>query len=378
MRPKSFLICFLFVNSVLSQIAQHGIVVDSNSLEPIPYVNISWSNSKGTITNEQGNFKYFSEGDDDSYSIYISHLGYENKIIPRTVFPDSIYLVRKTYQLNEVTVIDTKDLKNKILKNMDNNYDSEKTCESFFIKQFLQENGDYVNYLEALGVIENRSKPDILKVNIKGVRKTDDLITSYINFIHQNVYLLLTEATTEIINKGEIIGYDWVDSNIIEATLEEYKTKQKYLLTIDTSDHSIQKVVKNTLTNELKHKFQWETIRDEGEEIEFEGFLQGKLLEYDFKKVEGKYYLNRIRHKVKAVLVSKDNSIKHEFISEQLYLTTQVISDCQTKEMKALKRGKALNDLKIKDYNKESWQVLNAILPLVEQQKILNVLGKAN
>lgn len=375
MRPQYLLLFFFFINSLYGQFVHKGVIVDSVSLEPISYVNISWSSSKGTITNEQGKFKYISEGYDENISIYISHLGFENKIIPRAVLSDTIYLVQKTYQLNEVTVIDTKELKNKILKNIEINYDSGKTCESFFIKQFLQENGDYVNYLEAVGVVENRSKSDILKVKIKGVRKTDNLITPYINFIHQNIYLLLTEATTEIINKGKIIDYDWVDSNIIEATLEEYKTKQKYLLTIDTSDHSIQRVVKNTLTNELKNKFQWETIRDEGEEKEFEGYLQGKLLEYDYKKIEGKYYLNRIRHKVKAVLISKDNTIRHEFLSEQLYLTTEVTSDCQTKEMKALKRGKALNDLKIKDYNNESWQFLNAILPIAEQQKILNELG---
>jgi len=378
MKFKLFLAVSFLIEIISGQEAHYGTIIDSLSLDPIPYVSLEWSSKKGTITNEQGRYRIFFESLNDSSSITISHLGYHDIFLKQNELSDSIHLVSKTYRLNEVIVVDTYDLKNKVLSNFKRNYASEEVCEAFFLKQFLKENGKYVNYLEAMGMVKNRLKPESTKVYLQGVRKTDNLITPYINFVYQNIHKLIGRTINAILQDGEITNFDWVDSNFIEASVENQETKEKHLLTIDTSDYSIRKVIKNTITNELKNKFQWETIRDEGKKIEYEGFLQGELLEYDFKKIADKYHLNRIRQRVKAVLVSKDKSIKHEFISEQLYLTTEIIATCEKSEvMKPLKRGKALRDINVKR-NPEQWQELNAILPLKEQQKILDALGKAH
>ena len=226
-------------------------------------------------------------------------------------------------------------------------------------------------------MVESRPVPEKLKVKIKGVRKTDNLITPYINFIHQNIHKLLGRTTAAIIKEGAMIDYHWVGPNHIAATLEHRKTGEKYILTIDPGDYSIQKVTKNDLTDKLRNRFEWETIYDDGNKLEFHGYLQGELLEFDFRKSEGNYYLNKVRQKRKAVLLSKDESIRHEFVSEQLYITTEVSSDCRSNGMKTLKKGKALKEIEM-THDEQNWHLQNTLLPLKEQQIILDDLGRVH
>jgi hypothetical protein len=169
----------------------------------------------------------------------------------------------------------------------------------------------------------------------------------------------------------------WLNSEVVEALIEDSNSKEKYYLTIDTNDYSIQKVTKNNLTNEIDNKYNNTTIRIDGKKVEFDGYLQGALLEFEYKKIGDKYHLHRLYHKGKGILVSTDGALKHQFISEQLYLNTQVLKTCNEKLPNIkLKKCKSLRKINTK-YNKEDWSRLNTILPLKEQKLILDARGRA-
>lgn len=362
-----------FLTCLLSAQETHtGLVLDSLTRAPMRYVNFSWNNSQGAISNEEGRYELFFNAE-ESALVTVSYMGYRALELNIKALKDTLYLSPEVHKLDEVVLIDTDDLKNKILSNLKKNYETESDCAEFFYKQFLKENDKYVNYLEATGEVKKALNIEDQVIFIQGVRKTDNLITSYINFNFQSLFRLFKRVSKNILNDGEILDYKWVSPIIIEATIKDYNTKKSYFLTIDTSDYSIQKVVKNDLTEELDEKIFSKTMYIDRRKKEVEGFLQGEFFEYDFKKVGDKYHLNRIYHKGKGVLISKDRSINHRFLSEQLYVATNTLGSCTAKAgYLRLKRGKALRKVHKKF---KAWARLNGILPLKEQQQILNTLG---
>lgn len=374
MNAKISFLGLLWISLTYGQETYEGLVLDALTLEPLPYSNLSWYSNKGAITNEEGRYQLFLEAGNDA-EITFSHLGYSDLIIKPAAIKDTIFMVRQTYELDEVVVIDTDDLKNKVLANFEKNNGSLERCESFFFKQFSKENGKYINYLEAKGMVKQPFDHELLEVRIHAIRKTDDLVTQYVNYTYQRIPAILNWVTRNLLNECEIIDYDWIGPNLIEATAEDKKSKKKYILTIDTSDFFLLKVLSNDLTDNLGKASREQTLYDKGKKITFETFQQGTYWEYDFKITGDKYHINRIYTKGKGALVSKDKSIRHNFESEQLYLTTGVLPNCdKIKSMRLLKEGKSLRKINTK-YNKADWERLNAVLPLQEQQKILDALG---
>lgn len=375
MKYNTIFLFFFTLTFLSAQNNYRGIVLDSLSGEPMKYANFIWENGHGAITNEEGGYEFFVKTN-DSLLITISYIGYHDLQLNLRELNDTIYLSPKAYELDEVVVIDTDDLKKKILVNFNKNYELNSSCVEFFYKQFLKENDKYVNYLESIGVVKKLVDIEGQELYIKGVRKTENLITSYVNFRFQSISRLFDRISKNILKDGEITDYDWIAEKLIEVTVKDYETEKDYLLTIDTSDYSIQKVIKSDLTEGFNKKIFSKTMYINNKRHEVDGFLQGEFFEYDFKKVKGKYFLNHIYHKGKGILLSKDKTVKHQFISEQLYLTTNISSSCNPKKnYSQLKRGRDLRDINAK-LDQEQWSKLNAILPLKEQLEIISTLGK--
>lgn len=371
---------FLLTSGVLhSQTRYEGIILDSLTKEPLPYVNINFGLSKGLITNEEGKYAFYSETRDTSV-IQISHLGYISLSRKAMELRDTILLAPDVLQLNEVVVINTDDLKHKVLESVEKNYQIEESCESFFLKQFSKENGEYINYLETHGIVkktETENKPDF-KVYIKGIRKTENLVTSYINHRFPQLSALLRYATKNILQEGEIVDYSWIDTNFIEAEIRHLETKEVWVLTIDTSDYSIRKVTKNNLTDQLGNPYREQTIYIDGKKVVFQSYALGTRWECSFAKNGEKYYISHIYSTGRGALISKDKSIRHDFESQQQYLITEVLSTCETiSSLRPLKKRKSLRELSMK-YDEQDWDRFVGILPLKEQQKILDKLGSLN
>ncbi|MEZ4938785.1 MAG: DUF5686 family protein [Crocinitomicaceae bacterium] len=80
-----------------------GVVVDANTKEALPFVNIQFDDTKkGTVTNIDGKFRIEAP---ISTKLRFSFVGYENKIIEFVYLKDSVFLVPKTTQIGEVEVL---------------------------------------------------------------------------------------------------------------------------------------------------------------------------------------------------------------------------------------------------------------------------------
>ncbi|TBM99760.1 carboxypeptidase-like regulatory domain-containing protein [Hyunsoonleella flava] len=78
MKIKFTLLLFLFSFSIVAQ-SVTARLIDKSSQKPIPYANIKTGEYAGVISNDEGFFTISSE--DDSKSIIISCMGYENKTL---------------------------------------------------------------------------------------------------------------------------------------------------------------------------------------------------------------------------------------------------------------------------------------------------------
>ncbi|MDT0295876.1 carboxypeptidase-like regulatory domain-containing protein [Mesonia ostreae] len=111
---KIIFFLFLIYLPANSQILK-GIIIDSQTKEKLPYVNISLFNKNiGTSTNENGYFKFEISKKSSQDSLLISFIGYKDKIIPLKNYTSKISnnikieLEQKNELLNEVYISDNK------------------------------------------------------------------------------------------------------------------------------------------------------------------------------------------------------------------------------------------------------------------------------
>jgi len=83
-----------------------GIVVDSATFNPLPYVNIRIKNSfRGTNTDAQGNFSVLASKQD---TLILSLVGYQNVVIPLVDWePSIIRMAESSILLKTITITDT-------------------------------------------------------------------------------------------------------------------------------------------------------------------------------------------------------------------------------------------------------------------------------
>lgn len=110
-----FCISYLNDNLYSQTVSIKSIIIDNNTSLPLAYVNIYvLGTNKGIYSNESGIFTINIEEKD---SLIISHLGYKNLKISTKKINDTIYLIPKIEELEEVILSDNKPIK-KIIGNL--------------------------------------------------------------------------------------------------------------------------------------------------------------------------------------------------------------------------------------------------------------------
>lgn len=97
-------------------VAQTITISDSINLEPIPYATISFGNGLGNFADEEGEFSFSKEKYSDVDTLFISAMGYAEKIVLTTKLSEQILLQPEVSQLNEVVVSAPKNGKFKVRK----------------------------------------------------------------------------------------------------------------------------------------------------------------------------------------------------------------------------------------------------------------------
>ena len=160
-------ILLLFVFSLLlslfafgEELTLQGRVVDAETGEPLPYVNIRVGNGIGTLTNIEGSFKLLTEEKD---VLSFSFVGYEKLSLKADRMPDVIRLKPYTVKMKEVTVLplDEEDILKRVIENLRSDYKtgSKWTRKYFFRALMEQDSVSYIAeaFMEAFSVMNVRS-----------------------------------------------------------------------------------------------------------------------------------------------------------------------------------------------------------------------------
>ena len=108
-------------------------VVDSETGEALPYVNIYISSENGTMCNVDGNFSISAMPTD---TLRISRIGYETLLIVANKVHEVVKLDPIENMMNEVTVSGYKDLLGNIVGKLEEEYRTRKSEQSqYFMRQ---------------------------------------------------------------------------------------------------------------------------------------------------------------------------------------------------------------------------------------------------
>ncbi|TXD73336.1 carboxypeptidase-like regulatory domain-containing protein [Aequorivita antarctica] len=150
---KICILLLLISNLIWSQNNKiQGVVKDSETFQPIPYVNIYSenelkNNSTGSISNENGEFTVIN----NKSKIVFSHINYETFSIESDGNLKEILLKPKNYVLDEIVISNEKpkDYLKKIIKLSKNKIDKN-TLLKGYCREIVKVNNEYTKYSDAL------------------------------------------------------------------------------------------------------------------------------------------------------------------------------------------------------------------------------------
>lgn len=107
-------VLFTFLTLFLN--AQKHVLLDPEDSSPIAYATISFGNGNGLFADDSGTFVFYKKWYQDIDSLYISALGYKEKILSTKNLEATIYLQRDVAELKEVFLTAEKKRRYKIRK----------------------------------------------------------------------------------------------------------------------------------------------------------------------------------------------------------------------------------------------------------------------
>ena len=158
---KRFIIFLLFAVNLKAQSISVKIL-DSISFAPIPFATVSFSNSSGIISDENGDFELIKNELNDEDSLFISSMGYKKVSYSLNRFNDSIiFLSPKPIELNNVIITNRKlssqEIIEKIKAAITQNYQTDLSENKIFYRK------EYNSTIEKFEI--NKFKSSIDNVN---------------------------------------------------------------------------------------------------------------------------------------------------------------------------------------------------------------------
>ena len=227
---KRFIIFLLFAVNLKAQSISVKIL-DSISFAPIPFATVSFSNSSGIISDENGDFELIKNELNDEDSLFISSMGYKKVSYSLNRFNDSIiFLSPKPIELNNVIITNRKlssqEIIEKIKAAITQNYQTDLSENKIFYRK------EYNSTIEKFEI--NKFKSSIDNVN-------DLLIDSLLlNLPSEN------KSVTEVLsNYYGNLEEDNQKINLIKSR-ETYKKENEILESLNSKlEESLKKSLKS-------------------------------------------------------------------------------------------------------------------------------------
>lgn len=369
-----------------------GRVTDAETKEPLPFASV-WIKSKtiGTITNAHGDFDFHIPVEFSSETLVISMLGYKdfesavNSL--NTNEPLTIALENSLMLLNELVVRDSLtggDILQHALSRIEENYPMQPFLMEGFYRDIKKVGGTYISLLEAAVDIydENYKRPrnpNKLRegVRLHEVRKSIGYENKFASYFDQDNLLedMLLHNTIryrQIEDREEMYAVMKRDRdsyyNGNEIFVISYSGEYLLKIFVEKSDYSI-----------IHLEFEIDgSDKIPGRKKNMSSRFTGIKKTIDFKRIEGKMYLNYISVTSKVDWYdTKTNEVKFNTELFQQLLINHVIPNTDETISSVEKMSNYGLQYQQGSYNKKFWSMYNMIKDTPLDQKIVQDLEKA-
>lgn len=268
----SFSLLLLGITCIQAQVVT-GKLLDSITLQAIPYATIQLGNTRGVISNAEGQFNLLlDKTTTDTDSLFISCMGYES--LGRTIgeLKDGlVYLNPKPIALNSVIVSNkqysAEDILDLVKSNLDRNYNRDLTKKRLFFREYYYQHLYKSKYSDLESTIKafNKSFLDSVIQTVPKVdaRYTEVLCDFYGNFDNDYQKIDLIKAS-ELYDKNSALDLEALEdkfNTIIKKNVKSdsyFKIKSGFFGTKMDADELFESEVDSSDVDALNKKLEEE------------------------------------------------------------------------------------------------------------------------
>ncbi len=370
-----------FIVSLYSCFAQNqheGILLDSETEEPIEFVNI-YNGKDYTISNEEGRYAFSTSLD----SVMFYRIGYNKLNTTFEKLKDTLFLNKSVFELNEVVVTNAKTIYERIKDSVTTNYLLEPHTETFFLRTLLKKNNKIVRLQDVQGRVRRKTliytgtleleKKDY-EVEVQNMRKIG------VSKDENDVYFTfpsLHNVFKEFIRLNAM-GPDFEVTE--QPSDDELKTRVDFNSNVpETNGRAFGHYIINNMDNAIL-SFNVNIVPFHSE-IEKSAKVGSRLIENKvsifFKEdvSTGLYFINSAKREGKIEVTGPNSSFKDVYEMNIILTTSKSFGK---KDIKSnVNEHKDIFKLKYR-YNADYWSSQNQLLLTAEMQEFIKKMGEEN
>jgi len=382
-------------------IVAKAIIRDAHTKEPVPFVSASLENSGiGTVSNQSGEFMLKIPQSDTIRNIQISHIGYNQQIIPVGLFLNStidIYLQTKMVPLQEVIVglVNPQKIVREMINARPVNCQTEPVHFTGFYREGVERKNSIVSLTEAVVQIHKTGfdSPAEDQVKLLKMRKIsssdekDSIILKMRAGIDASLHLDIMKHLPDFLdfNDENPFNYTKIDMTVTDSGLAhviEFEQKTgiqeplyKGKLYIDANNSALL-VAHFEINPQYIDKAAGTLVLKKPRGVDIKPENASYYVHY--KYWNGKYYLNHLRGDL-TFKVKKKNAFLQSTKSIHTFFE-MVVCKIDTTDVKRFPRKESIMTHKIFSettfqYDKHFWDDFNIILPEERLNEAINQIS---
>jgi len=391
-----------FQNEKRETIILRGTIYDSETLEPIPYVNVGITGTTiGSVSNLNGEFQLIVHDPVNTSGIKLSHVGYQTLETECSFFAGrsiNFFLKPQTVTLQEITVsvADPQQILNDILKYKEQNYSPAPTYLTCFYREGIDHKQRNIDLTEAvLQIYKSGSMYDssydqvklIKKRRIVDQQKNDTIFPRMKSGINSCLVLDIIKELPDFIDPANNSFYTYAYKNVTTiddrlvniisftqkpSVREPLYTGELYVEVESKALAEIRFEMNPRLADKATNYFVAKKTRDINLSLQ-----EAKYMVSYKPATDGMYYINHIR----GDIVFKVRKKNHLFSSPLHFWFEMVTCKIDTEDVKSFQRNERLSpdnifSETIHSYDKNFWDNFNLILP--EERLLETMISNLN
>lgn len=367
-----------------------GTVVDAENNTPLSFASVAIVNKgKGTITNASGSFELSIPQNFQNDTLVISMMGYRSTKTPISSHRSDmlIKMVPQPVMLKEVEVTDERitvdDIFKEIRQRVKINYPVEEYAMECFYREIKKEDETYRSLLEAALVIRDKGYDQQKSQEIaylREVRGSSKFVNKFSDFWQRNNLLRETlglnavrhPASTPKVFGGDryqLQGTTTINDREVYVLISDIKPDDCWQRTlyVDVETYAIHRS-EEAIRN---YALSWKLADKDSVHMRL---TRGTSM-FDFKTINGRLYLNHIRHEVEneyfipeTKVVLQRFTIINDLVVNDIYESAKV----KTEGLKKVENH-AL-EMQVTPYNESFWKQYNGIKQTPLESKIMKDL----